>query len=472
MKISKQLFWVACLALVPAVLAMAQATETLQVNVGESVIVKVDKPAKLAIADDAVAVVTSLSDKEISVIGKRVGITTLTVVPEADSNKPTLVYRVEVGNDTVIGAIRKAISTGAVNVRVIGDTLVLEGQVENELEAQRAEAVAKAFKPQVANLIEIKNPRQIKIRMRVAEVSVTEVRRIGLKWLGEGGQVGYAFGFGGTDNLIDPIKHGFLQQATDGSLGTEAGSGVVGADVVLQLLEQKGWARLLSEPTLVTRSGTEASFLVGSEVPIVQTLNNTSSVEFKEVGVRMKVKPVADSQNRINTTIHAEVSQVSSEIVRGGDGGELPIILTRKADTTLQLKDGQTLIIGGLMDNNIDRDTLRKFPWLADIPVIGALFRHKDRSQSQRELLFFLTPSVIKDAEAEVAAAPKTPLFKDWSQKASENVLDLPDKKDDWGLHNPENLWGIPEQQKTPDNGVDGTKEPVKNYTPARPAAK
>lgn len=477
MKATKRFQWAICavsLAVLIGATVSAQAEgQVLQVNVGEAVTVPIQSIAKLAVADPAIADVAPLTENEISIIGKKVGVTTLTVVHT--EGKPTEMYRVEVGNDTVISTIRKAISPSSISVRVIGDTLVLEGQVETELESQRAEQLAKAFKPQVANMLEVKSPRQIKIRVRVAEVSSDATRKIGMKWLGADGSMRYAFDLNPIDKLFDKKANGFVGYTVGNGDWNSIGSSW-SADVILQLLEQKGWARLLSEPTLITRSGTEASFLVGEEVPIIQTLANVSSVTFKEVGVRMMIKPVADSQNRINTTIHAEVSAVTDRNVVGS-GVALPIIASRKADTTLQLNDGQTIVIGGLLDNNISKDTLRKFPWLADIPVIGALFRHKDRSHTQRELVFFMTPSIVKNVEVETADAARTPVLKDWvGEKAQEGVLGMPKKNEDWGLHEPGD-WGIPESwKKAPGTEepvtTEPAKEPMTNYTPARPAAK
>ncbi len=428
----------------------AAEDETLQVSLGGAVKVPSAKVSKLAVADPSIADVVPLSDKEISVIGKKAGETTVTVVYTDD--QPTKMYRVIVGIEPAAKAIREAVGAPGLTVRAVGDTLVLDGQVDDEIQAQRAIAVASAYKEKVVNLVEIRQPRQIKIRVRIAEVSTTATRRMGLKWLGDG-SVSYGFNLSGIDDALNPITHGVLS-----------------ASVALEWLESRGWARLLSEPTLITRSGTEASFLAGSEIPIVQTLNNTSTVEFKEVGVRMKIKPVADSQNRINTTIHAEVSSISSDFVRGSvSTDELPIINTRKAETTLQLNDGQTVVIGGLLSNDIDKDTLRKFPWLADIPVIGALFRHKDRSQTQRELVFFMTPEIVKDVGAEVIGATRTPTMQEWNAAANADVLPLRNKKDDWGLHDLNGL-GLPESKPRTADKVKPGMAPVQNFQPANPA--
>jgi hypothetical protein len=211
---------------------------------------------------------------------------------------------------------------------------------------------------------------------------------------------------------------------------------------------------------LVTFSGKEASFLVGSEVPIVEQLPQSFTVEFKEVGVRMKIKPVADSENRINTTIHAEVSELSGSSVSG-----LPIINDKSADTVLQVNDGQTIVIGGLLENNVSKDFMRKLPWLGDIPVLGALFRDKQFDQAKREVLFFMTPEVMRDSENDlVATGAQSPAMKQWvttwhkggvvgrrdEDKADEREHDNA-MKDDWGLHHPDHL-GFPYHDSSEDS--------------------
>jgi type II secretory pathway component GspD/PulD (secretin) len=189
------------------------------------------------------------------------------------------------------------------------------------------------------------------------------------------------------------------------------------------LLVENNYARLLAEPTLLTKSGSEASFLVGEERPIVQQLPTSVTVDYKKIGVQMKIKPTADSQNRITTTIHAEVSQVTGLTPQL----EIPIIGTKTADSTLQVNDGQTIIIGGLLENNLSRDALRKVPWLADIPLFGYLFRHREKSVQQREVLFFMTPSIVKDVDAATAGAARSPLMQQWNrEQPRKDVLEVP----------------------------------------------
>jgi pilus assembly protein CpaC len=458
------------------------ADNSVQVNVAQSVSLAVDNVTKLAVADPTVADVVPLSDKEVSIIGKKVGVTTLSVV--RGEGRPTLIYRVEVGNDSAAVTIRQMVGSTNITVRAIGDTIVLSGTVEDEIEEEHAVDIATAYQVtasshgQVLNLLEVSKPRQIKIRTRVAEVNTEAIKNIGLQWFGPQGQVQYGMQYLGGGSIVS----GFLPPASEfGAVPTTITPNTVSMDVILDVLLSKSYAKLLSEPTLVTYSGKEASYLVGEEVPIVEQLPQSFTVEFKEVGVRMKIKPTADSQNRINTSIHAEVS----EIIGTGASG-LPIIGAKTADTTLQVNDGQTIVIGGLLANNINRDILRKLPWLGDIPVIGLLFRDKQFDQTKDEVLFFVTPSVIKDIDADTAAAAQSPVMQHWMNIWNRGGAIKPLGHDDWGLHNPDHL-GFPygsKEDKHPakdahktsgssmkQNGAaDAPSQPGTNFEPARPS--
>jgi pilus assembly protein CpaC len=444
-------------------LAVAENGELINVNVNESVTVAAEN-ADVAIANPAIANVVPFPEKNlVSVIGVKAGITTLTIIPKDDRKVSQRLVRVtdvdaeaakkveaevkKANEDAAVAAskakvelIRVMASQPELQVRTIGDTVVLDGKVETEIDAQRAVQVASTYNAKVLNLMEVKNPRQIKVVTRVAEVNTDSIKDMGFKWMGPNGEVQYALDYTGGGSIL----HGLVQTLSSSGQAPDDPTALdIGVDVILQMLVTQNHARLLSEPTLLTMSGQEASFLVGQEIPIIQQLPQSFTVEFKEVGVRMKVKPVADSENRINTSIHAEVSQVVGTEPRFGT----PIIGTKKADTALQVKDGQTIVIGGLLENNISRDYMRKFPWLADIPIFGIFFRQKEFDQAQREVLFFMTPEVVKDANAEVAGAVRTPLMKEWNDKKSkEGLLEVPNSDDDWGLHDPKRM-GIPKKE-------------------------
>ena len=431
----------------------AQAGQSMQVSVGEAITVPGENVSKIAIADPAIADVVPLSDKELSIIGKKAGVTTLTIVKSDGS--ATQQYHIEVGNDAAMATIRQMIGSSNINVRAIGDTLVLDGSVDDEIAAQRAALIATAYKPQVVNLLEIKKPRQIKVRTRIAEVNTEAIKNIGFQWFGPQGQVQYAMQYLGGGSIVS----GFIPTASEfGTVGSTIGPvNKVSLTLLLDMLITKSYARLLSEPTLVTFSGKEASFLVGEEIPIVQQLPQSFTVEFKEVGVRMKIKPTADSENRITTTIHAEVSQVI-----GTGANSIPIIGAKTADTTLQVNDGETIVIGGLLENNVNRDVLRKLPWLAEIPVIGMLFRDKQFDQVKREVLFFMTPEVLKNTDADVAAAAQSPGMQHWVTTWKKGgFIQPPDRNKDWGMHDPDGL-GFPHPERKSTAPAKATKAPAK----------
>lgn len=436
----------------------------IQVSVGEAVVVPAEKYETLAIADPAVADVLKLSDKEISVIGKKAGVTTLTIV--YTEGKATALHRITVGHDAAAATIVEMSGKQPISVRTIGDTIVLDGHVTDELQAARAAQVATAYKDKVINLIEVRKPRQVRISTRVAEVQTEAITAIGFRWFGVAGDVRYAMDFAALPQGPGSIAQGITPPLSAGGSGTTSPLSLDSSmDVVLQLLVTKNLARILSQPTLLTLSGKEAYFLVGQEIPIVQQLPQSFTVEFKNVGVIMRIKPTVDSQNQINTTVHSEVSQV----IGAGSFG-VPIIGSKQADTTMQLKDGQTIVIGGLLENNINRDFLRKVPWLAEIPIFGYLFRQKEFQQAQREVLFFLKTEIVKDPEVDVATAAKTPAMQDWNKAWDKELLDKP--KPDWQddfekrIHEPK---AVPATEK-PAPPPSSPTEPTTNFTPARPA--
>jgi pilus assembly protein CpaC len=481
--------WAVGLCFMPSAHAVDQ---TIQVSIGQAVTAPGENVSKIAIADPTIADVVPLSDRELSVIGKKAGVTTLTIVKSDGSATQT--YRVEVGNDAAEATIRAMIGSSNITVRAVGDSLILDGKVDDEIQAQRAASIAAAFKGQVVNLLETTKPRQIRVRTRIAEVNSEAIKNIGFQWFGPQGQVQYAMQYLGGGSIVN----GFIPTASEfGSTGGTIAPTTVTMTMLLDMLITKSYARVLSEPTLVTFSGKEASFLVGEEIPIVEQLPQSFTVEFKDVGVKMKIKPTADSENRINTVIHAEVSELT-----GTSFNNIPVIGTKSADTTLQVNDGQTIVIGGLLENNINKDLLRKLPWLADIPVLGALFRDKQFDQVKHEVLFFMTPEIIKGGEGDdvdtvAAAGARSPGMKNWLVTWNKGKQVLPGAyksdgavggKDDWGFHNPDGM-GFPHSEKKPakakktqpSTAPSSTAAPTpdaatpapdtsSNFSPARPA--
>src|SRR5579871_904825 len=191
------LLWALGLCFTPPVHA---AEQTIQVSVGEATTIPGENISKIAIADPTVADVVPLSDKELSVIGKKSGITTLTIVKTDGS--PTQMSRIEVGNDAAASTIRDMVGSTNITIHSIGDTLILDGTVNDELEAARAAQIATAYKGPVVNLLEVSKPRQIRVRCRVAEINTDAVKNIGFQWFGPQGQVQYAMNYIGGGSII------------------------------------------------------------------------------------------------------------------------------------------------------------------------------------------------------------------------------------------------------------------------------
>ena len=459
-----------------ALVMSVHADNTVQVNVGESVTIKAAHVAKLAVADPAIADVLPLSDTEISVIGKKAGVTTLTIVH--DDGAATEHHRIEVGLSAGVRSIHEALEAPGVSVREIGEAIVLEGKVDNEQQAERIAKIASAYKANVVNLLEVTRPRQVRIKTRLVEVRTDALKQLGVDYFGANGEVVYKFGYGMVEGS-SLLGSGFFNPQQSGDETISASSVPAAVEARLRALAVKDAARILSEPTLVTLSGKEASFLSGGEVPIVQQLAQSFTVEFKEFGVRMKIKPVVDSENNVATHILAEVSEVASAPTAG-----IPTFRTRRAETNVQMKDGQTLVIGGLLSNQHNRDAIRKVPWLGDIPVLGLLFRSKDYQAGQSELLVFVTPEVIQDVDADTAKAGVTPAMKKWNGTDADREL-LKEQKPapKWMKPLEVDELSAPEEPATkPAAAVDGAATsavapatgeapaPATNFEPARPA--
>jgi pilus assembly protein CpaC len=458
---------IAASALVLLAVGLARAAEptAIQVGVGMAIPYPAEGNSTIAIADPTVVDITKLSDAQVSIIGKKLGVTTLTVLRPDGS---TTVVRVEVVNDAAATIIRQMIGQPGLVVRSVGDSLVLDGKVDDELQMQRAVQIAGAYKDKVINLIEVTSPRQVRIRTRVAEVNTTALKQLGIEYFGPNGEVQY--GYGRTDMSEGPggqsAGHGFLNP-NSGVQTISAGTIPVGVEATLHLLMQNNKARVLSEPTLVTLSGKEASFLSGGEMPIVQQLQNSFTVEFKQFGVLMKIKPTVDSVRNINTHISTEVSDVNPNITIQG----VPSFSTRRAETDVQVKDGQTIFIGGLLSHNVT-DQLRKFPWLADIPVLGLIFRSKNFQANRSELLIFVTPEVVKDVDTEAATAARTTMMQDWNKDAGKDDMKTPPCCKSTCKASSKVSCTVPAPQAAPADKPptpDAPTEPKTNFGPAHP---
>jgi pilus assembly protein CpaC len=258
---------------------------------------------------------------------------------------------------------------------------------QNQREGQNQGGAASAA-ARVVNMLSVRAPQQVQLEVKIAEVSKSLLDRLeaGVTWRFGSGSWGATL----LSNFITGTAHASVQ-AQKGTRGTLAGAAE----------KQDGLVRVLAEPNVMAISGQEGTFLAGGKfyVPVAQD-NNRVTLEEKEFGVGIRFTPTVLGGGRINLRVAPEVSELSREgigISASGFNGAaiLPVVTTRRASTTVQLYDGQSFVIGGLIKNNLVAN-LKGLPVLGEVPVLGALFRSTDYQHDRTELVFVITAHLVK----------------------------------------------------------------------------
>ena len=369
--------------------------ESLAVAVNKSVLLPFGTIERVAIANPDIADV-AVAGNEVIVVGKSPGITTLHVwTPQGRTT-----YDVEVGADDMMleSTIEKVLNQSGIKVSKVGKTVILEGKTRDQQKRSWAEKIAAAYGDKVVNLIELTNPRQVKIEAQIIEISRDKTDELGITWgNGKDGSNPGAFTFGQSiTNSIDGSK-------AFGKLGSY--SDING---VVQALVKNGFAKILSRPNVTTMSGEKATILVGGEIPVPVAIdNNKVTVEWKEYGIKLAIAPDAGDQGLITTKVSAEVSTIdfaSANAVDVGNGMVIPPLKSRKSETMIALPSGQTMAIGGLI-NNEETKSISKVPLLAELPIIGHLFRSTSFTSGKTEVVILITPTMVDASEAPVVSA-------------------------------------------------------------------
>jgi pilus assembly protein CpaC len=247
--------------------------------------------------------------------------------------------------------------------------------------------------------------KMVRMELKIVEFSKKQLKNLGVKWdsVIAGPAAGYAasavsndvFGvFSSSANGISDQIAQIFQNSTTGLLD-DASFGyagiITGISSQINLLIDSGDAKLLAEPTLNTRSGDTAKFLAGGQFPIpVAQGNGAITIELKDYGIKLNIDPVADDMGNIQSMIQTEISTLDFSVAVNG----VPGLLTRKTDTVINVKDGETIVLSGLVNSDIST-SVSKVPWLGDIPILGELFKSTDFQTQKTELVIFVTPRVI-----------------------------------------------------------------------------
>jgi pilus assembly protein CpaC len=284
------------------------------------------------------------------------------------------------------------------NVRIdtVPSGLAISGQVANAGDAERVMELARSFltgKQTADNRLTVASSIQISLRVRIAEMSRSVSRELGVNWQTLQGLGQYASIAVATANPLTATA------ATPNALTYYAG-GRANLSGIIDALAQDNLVHMLAEPNLTTMSGEPASFLVGGEFPIpVSEQNGSLSVTFKQYGVNLSFVPTVMSDGRINVHVRPEVSELSNQgavqLTAGTNAISIPALVVRRADTTVEVGSGDSFAIAGLLQETVTHDT-SAIPFLGEIPILGALFRSDSFQRNESELVIIVTPFIVR----------------------------------------------------------------------------
>jgi pilus assembly protein CpaC len=395
----------------------AQDVVTLEVNEGVMIALP-GKAVSVATASDGIADVQVVSDSAVFVLARSPGETT--VLAMGDGNRVLLNRKVAVTHNlsTFNRTLKQLMPETRVLATSVDGGIVLSGTVKSATEAENVRRLATRFvadENQIINQMDVSGPTQVHLRVRVAEISRDVTKQFGIDWESFAGGGSWTFGvFRGRDFLesIDDPVLGPTQQITRfndrENLFLQFNNGRQDINAMVDALNQNGLIKILAEPSLTALSGESASFLAGGEFPIpmvgrVESGGSRISIEYKEFGVSLKFRPVLLGEGRINLAVRPEVSQISDVGAVTVEGFRIPAISTRRAETTVELGSGQSFVIAGLLQNDVSQ-SLRKYPLLGDVPVLGSLFRSTNFQSNETELVIIVTPYLVEPTSQKLAA--------------------------------------------------------------------
>ena len=420
------------LAAVPVTTATAQSiikpdTEIV-LSIGSGELVNVPGTmADVFIANDAIADVQIKSQRQLYVMGKSGGETTL----YASNAAGDIIWATTIRVGSNIGSIDQmltlAMPEAKINVATMGNnTVLLTGTVAAPEDAADAQALVEAYVGEGQNVISrlrMATPLQVNLQVRIAEVSRSVVRALGVNLATVDQTSGFRFGVGqnfGDIPQYSPGGTGFAVGFTDPpsggtaipnrATGTTLGltGNLLGLDILsaIDLAETQGLVTTLSQPNLTALSGETAEFLAGGEfpIPLSQGLGSTS-IEYKKYGVSLAYTPTVLANGRISMRVRPEVSELSSQGAVNLNGFNVPALITRRTETTVELGSGQSMMIAGLLQNSA-QNTIEKAPGLGDVPILGNLFRSTNYRKGETELVIVVTPYLVKPVNGNDIALP------------------------------------------------------------------
>ncbi len=391
-------------------LSFAQSAEDLRLTIGKSVVI--DYPSdirQIATSSPDILDASPITTREILLHGKGLGSATL-VVWSKSGQRTFYNCTVDLNLDPLRRMLKETFPMDDIQVRSSRDTLSLSGSVRTKEEGDKAVAVAGSFAKTVVNNLGVNvgmAEKQILLRVKFAELDRVREVQFGVNLLAAPG-----------GNLIGSTTGQFQSTTTSGTIGVPSATGSSSAissitqalslfafdpklnlGAFLKALESQSILQTLAEPNLVTTNGKEASFLVGGEfpVPVVQGGSGAGAVtvQFREFGIRLKFTPNLTDHRTIKMHLAQEVSTLDAADGVSLNGFVIPALSTRRAETDVELGEGQSFVVAGLV-SNAESDTFTKIPVLGSLPIIGYLFKSKDEKKNRTDLVVLVTPEVTE----------------------------------------------------------------------------
>ncbi|TIT04004.1 MAG: type II and III secretion system protein family protein [Mesorhizobium sp.] len=354
----------------------------------------------IVVGDEKIADAQPMTDRTLYVIGKSAGTTTVNLFSE---DKRSLgVIQIEVGVDVsdMAQAIRQVAPRSRIDIGSINGKIRLGGHVKDGATLAAIMQVAQQYGPDaIINAVTVDDSQQVNLEVRVLEAKRNAGRDLGVSIRSTNGSGTTRTGTGiaavDEDNVVlgpGDLVSGILSNTNPfGALIARVIDSNIKVDVIIEALEAKGVVRTLAEPNLTTLSGEVASFNAGGEVPIrVDDGDGEISIEYKQFGVNLLFTPIVLNDDKINIRLAPEVSDLTGFTVAGD-----PIFTNRKLSTVVELRDGQSFAVGGLLSSK-NTKTQRQVPWLGQVPIVGALFRNSSNQKEETELVVIVTPRIVR----------------------------------------------------------------------------
>lgn len=393
-----------------SVRTVGSGIETIEIEVNKGALVRLPEPASAVfVANPEFADISMKSPTLVYVMAKRTGETSLFALDGADAVLANVNLMVTHNVTALSASLRSVLPETAIDARSVPGGLMLAGLVNTAIEAEEARRIAERFLAEnevVVNQIQVVGPNQVNLQVRIAEVSRNVLKRLGFNFDVLADIGAFSFGLLSGRQALNAARTAVSGLPDTGLAQANYLGSSVDVAGVIDALETEGLISLLAEPNLTALTGETASFLAGGEFPVPIVDNDGEvTVSFKPFGVSLAFTPTILSSNRISLKVLPEVSALSSSGAVNVNGLNIPALTTRRANTTVELGSGQSFAIAGLLQADSNQN-VNEYPGLADIPILGALFRSTDFNRQETELVIIVTPYLVRPVSTNALLTP------------------------------------------------------------------